>query len=672
MPASPREQILLVEDEALIALAEQRLLSKAGYGVEIARRGEEAVGRALAAPLDLVLMDVDLGPGIDGGEAAKRIREGGGPPVVFLSSHAESAVIEKTRHSGGYGYIVKGSGDTVLLTSVRMALDLASAHARLAASEERWSSLARTAPDLIFALDRERRVTSINRGLEGLAADELIGTDFSLIVDEEDREAFVRAAGRVFDEGATVRRTCRLLPRPLSPRRYELYLGPARDSGGAVASVTVVARDVTAQFGLASGAELPPEENEREIREAMAVFDFEPIRGLCAAFAELTGICISVISREGEALVSSPDSQICRDFHRAGEDSLAVCKVSDKRAESLISSLGEKGYVEYVCPHGLREIALPLAIEGVHWGTLFFGQFLYEDDAVDEEALGERARRFGWDEAAYAEAYRGARNFSRRRISESMALFESFGKTVSRLAYTAFKARLLSRYGPAAAADAAVSAALEAKDRLYAQLQHRIKNSLALVSSLLSLQAGAMEAQEAARGLEEAQARVRAIGILYERLYKTRSVESIDLGAYLEEVAQAALSSRPESRGISLEADCERVSLGTDRAVTVGLVVNELAANAATHAFPAGSAGIIRLGLELDGSDVLLQIKDDGRGLPEGFSLRSERGIGSMLVYSLMDQLGGTIEAGVGIGGKGAGFSMRFPVASRKAASSFC
>jgi len=655
------ERILLVEDEAVIALSEQRILSRAGYGVEVAHSGEDAVDRALAESLDLVLMDVDLGRGIDGGEAARRIREGGGPPVVFLSSHSESAVIEKTRHAGGYGYIVKGSGETVLLTSVRMALDLAAAQARLAASEERWSSLARTAPDLIFSLDRECRMTSINRALEGFEADELIGSDFAGIVEAEDRGSLASAAALVFEEGVTVRRSCRIRLRPDRPRRYELFLGPALDACGTVVSATVVARDVTLQFELATGAELDPEEKAREILAAMASIDFEPIRELCAAFQDLTGIGMSLVAQDGAPLVAAPCATVCRDFHRAGPMSLALCRESDKRAEESLPNLGEKAYVEYVCAFGLREIALPLAIGDVHWGTLFIGQFLYEDDVVDEAALAEKARSFGWDEEKYVEAFRGALRFSRSLIAEAMALYGSLGKMISRLGYDAFKAKALSRYGAAAAADAAVSAALEAKDRLYAQLQHRVKNSLALISSLLSLQAGAERDERAARSLEAAQARVRPIGILYEQLYKSRSVESVDLGPYLEGVAKAAISSQPDSRGISLVADCERIFLGADRAASVGLIVNELAVNAARHAFPIGVEGTVRFSVGFDGAGFVLEFHDDGIGLPEGFSLETDRGLGSLLVSSLTEQLGGSIEIGVGIGGKGAGFRLNFP-----------
>lgn len=86
--------ILLVEDEALIALAEQRVLQRAGYGVTIAPTGEAAVEAAVTDPVDLILMDYNLGSGITGVEAARRILAGRDIPIVFLTSHNDARTME--------------------------------------------------------------------------------------------------------------------------------------------------------------------------------------------------------------------------------------------------------------------------------------------------------------------------------------------------------------------------------------------------------------------------------------------------------------------------------------------------------------------------------------------------------------------------------------------------
>jgi PAS domain S-box-containing protein len=125
MNQSNNKTILLVEDEALIAMAERQTLEQHGYRVVQAANGKQAVHIAAEQPeIDLVLMDINLGAGMDGTEAAQLILETRELPIVFLSSHTDPAVVEKTERITSYGYIVKNSGDTVLLTSLKMAFRL--------------------------------------------------------------------------------------------------------------------------------------------------------------------------------------------------------------------------------------------------------------------------------------------------------------------------------------------------------------------------------------------------------------------------------------------------------------------------------------------------------------------------------------------------------------------
>lgn len=119
------KKILLVEDEAIIALNEARILENHGYSVVLAYNGHAAIEQALSdVELNLVLMDIDLGNGMDGTEAAEVILKERDLPIVFLSSHTEPQVVEKTEGITSYGYIVKNSGETVLLASLKMAFRL--------------------------------------------------------------------------------------------------------------------------------------------------------------------------------------------------------------------------------------------------------------------------------------------------------------------------------------------------------------------------------------------------------------------------------------------------------------------------------------------------------------------------------------------------------------------
>jgi PAS domain S-box-containing protein len=126
-----------VEDEALIAMSEAMTLEKYGYGTVIAGSGEEASRIAgERQDINLILMDIDLGSGIDGTKAAASILEKKLLPIIFLSSHDEPEIIEKTSLITSYGYISKNSGEAVLLGSVKMAFRLFESLSREKESDE--------------------------------------------------------------------------------------------------------------------------------------------------------------------------------------------------------------------------------------------------------------------------------------------------------------------------------------------------------------------------------------------------------------------------------------------------------------------------------------------------------------------------------------------------------
>lgn len=136
MPADPKI-ILLVEDEAIIALEKNMTLRKYGYNVVLAHSGEAAIQQVASnSEISLVLMDINLGSGIDGTEAARTILAGRDIPVVFHSSHTEPEVVEKTEGITSYGYIVKSSGETVLIASIKMAYRLFAAKRALTHSRD--------------------------------------------------------------------------------------------------------------------------------------------------------------------------------------------------------------------------------------------------------------------------------------------------------------------------------------------------------------------------------------------------------------------------------------------------------------------------------------------------------------------------------------------------------
>lgn len=130
-------KLLLVEDQAVLALAESQTLGKHGYEVITVYSGEAAVKAVELDPeVSLILMDIDLGTGIDGTEAARRILEKQEIPIVFLTNHSEKEYVDRVKKITGYGYVLKNAGEFVLIESIRMAFQLFDAHANLKKENE--------------------------------------------------------------------------------------------------------------------------------------------------------------------------------------------------------------------------------------------------------------------------------------------------------------------------------------------------------------------------------------------------------------------------------------------------------------------------------------------------------------------------------------------------------
>ncbi len=198
-----QKTILLVEDEAVIAMNELSALRAEGYSAIHASSGLQAVEvvRSSPVPIDLILMDIDLGPGMDGTEAAREILKEHSIPVVFLSSHTEKQVVEKTKAITSYGYIYKNAGDVVLLASIDMAFKLYEAHRKIEESEKRYSDLFNNMLVGVLQTTPEGRFTYVNpsvaRALGYESPDEMLDevkdVGLQLYANPDDRDALKKA-----------------------------------------------------------------------------------------------------------------------------------------------------------------------------------------------------------------------------------------------------------------------------------------------------------------------------------------------------------------------------------------------------------------------------------------------------------------------------------------------
>jgi PAS domain S-box-containing protein len=194
-------------------------------------------------------------------------------------------------------------------------------------------------------------------------------------------------------------------------------------------------------------------------------------------------------------------------------------------------------------------------------------------------------------------------------------------------------------------AERQIEASLREKEVLLQEIHHRVKNNLQIISSLLNLQAQQIGDQEIVDVFRDSQNRIRSMALIHEQLYGSHDLAGIDFGAYIQDLAIDLFRSyQADSRWIKLDVETDKVSLGIDRAVPCGLIVNELVSNALKHAFPDGRAGRIQVALGENGGELTLLVEDDGVGLPEGVDYRNTPSLGLQLVNSLVSQLDGTIE----------------------------
>jgi Transcriptional regulators len=192
-------------------------------------------------------------------------------------------------------------------------------------------------------------------------------------------------------------------------------------------------------------------------------------------------------------------------------------------------------------------------------------------------------------------------------------------------------------------------AAAAAKATMLKELQHRVKNSMSLIAAIAGIEADGAALPETKEALASLQARIVAVGDLYEVLYDSGGMDEVDLADYLGRVVDTTAESLGGGAGrVAFDRSLERCAMDLKRAVSLGLIVNELITDSLKHAFPEGRAGRIGVRLSREGSDLVLEVRDDGIGFPSGFEPELAEGFGLQMIYLLARQLDGSVvfEAG--------------------------
>ncbi len=187
------------------------------------------------------------------------------------------------------------------------------------------------------------------------------------------------------------------------------------------------------------------------------------------------------------------------------------------------------------------------------------------------------------------------------------------------------------------------NALADERQLLLEEIDHRVKNKFAMVAGLVRFEARQAQSDETLIALNRLQGRLDSMSKVHEALYRNSDGDSlVDMRTYLSSLCTSLGDGVLVRDDITVTTDVAEVDLPRDRAIAVGLVVNELFTNAVKHAFPAGQAGTIRVTLERAGGSLVVTVADDGVGMPKGEMRPGSRGQG--LLKSFAESAEGELE----------------------------
>ena len=697
MQRTRQRTILLVEDEAIIAISEKIALEKCGYAVISVSSGNQAVEFIEMSPdIDLILMDVDLGTGMDGTRAAELILQNHDLPIVFLSSHTEPETVAGTQRITSYGYVAKASSITVLDTSIKIALRLFEANSRIRESEAQQTAMASNIADVIVIIDRDaiNRYTSPNvEKWFGWKAEELVGTSAWERVHPDDLQATQRFISTLMaDPGAggttEYRNRC-------SNGDYKwveitvVNLFHDRAIRGLLGNYHDISRRKQAQDALLKSQSLLNEMGRIAKIGGWRV-DLQTERSEWTrelyAIHEVDLSFVPTVKK-----VIEFDTPACREVHRqairratqSGQPyDLELEVVTAKGNSRWLRVLGRPGYTNGVMTQRVG-ITQDITEQKLNETRLRQSEEKYRKmvanisdvisimgaDGVLNYNSPNIEKRFGWsaEELAGTSGWDTVHHDDLQRVQqEFLSLVENDNATAT-MEYR-FKCRdgsyklieltavnlcndplidgVLMNFHDIterSKTEATIKALLAERELTLKEVHHRVKNNMNTVSSLLSLQASTLKDPEAIGALEDAERRVNSLLVLYDKLYRSSSYDDVSVQRYLSALVDEIIGNFVNSDSVRVEKRIQDFELDAARVQPLGIIVNELLSNSMKYAFGAGETGMIGVSATLSDGHVTVGIRDNGKGIPDSVGFENSTGLGLQLVAALAAQIGGTI-----------------------------
>lgn len=194
-------------------------------------------------------------------------------------------------------------------------------------------------------------------------------------------------------------------------------------------------------------------------------------------------------------------------------------------------------------------------------------------------------------------------------------------------------------------AEQQVKKSLKEKEILLAEIHHRVKNNLAVISGMLQMQIWETEDEAAETALRDSQLRVQSIALVHEKLYQSENLSYIEFDKYIRDLLQAIGSTYVnDEREIAIETNLQAVALNINQAIPCSLLINELVVNAYKHAFTLNGGGKISIDMDKKGEKVHVAVRDNGSGFPEEFNKETKDSLGMSIINTLVKQLDAEID----------------------------
>lgn len=639
MDTDNQKTILLVEDDAIIALSQTQIIEGFGYSIIHVNSGSRAVETAIGNPsVDLILMDIDLGDGINGLEAAQQILNVKNLPIVFLSSHIEREYKNLVDSITGYGYVEKNSSEHVLKIAIEMALKLFTAHEETRKREqallESQNSLQKKHLQMKFLSDLSLSVASHkhDKYLPEMLAQQLkTATNASFVsIQYYDEQKMVLKTQKILTDKDVLNKLIDNFGRGLleleSPVSDEMYATIVESVVGKRYSLTdmsfgMIPKHVDMLYRKISGVNryygLAFIINEKLYGTASFGIHKdqpEPSDEFLSSFAHIAAIALKKKITENEL------------------------QRSEQNFRNLVTSLNDAVFT--VDENGiLRYITDSIeAIMGYKPEELVghpFAEFIYPEDLPGLLEQFQSTMSGNLTPYDFRIIKKNGEIFWVRTSSKPTVLDEIkniHGLTGLLIDITKEKYSQEKIYN-----------LLNEKVLILKEVHHRIKNNMTMVASLLNIQSRNFKDPEVVEAFQSTAKRVQSMMVLYDRLYRENNFLELSAKVYFTSLIAEIMPTLTTIGDLEIIQEINDEILPVKILTNLGILINEVLTNIVKHSSQNRKKVIINLVYRKNGNQNLLEISDNGSGLPEDFTFEKAETFGLQLIQILVQQINGKL-----------------------------